>query len=583
LEESCERFVEWCAPLLTPAELEATETAVNSFLRPDGPARKLHATLEQYNASPGVRSWLDTFWPSRYLGRRNRVALNANFFFLFKDSDQGQVERAAGLIAAAVNYKRQLDEELVAPIIQRGQAQSMEQNKFLFSTTRIPGLVQDTVRAPYTDAWPGPSQVRHILVFFRGNMFRMDVISADGRPHTLDDLMAGLRTIIKAGTIRPPAETSIGHLTTMARAEWAATRQALLACHPSNADALDQVETALFCICLEDFAPKDAPEAADQLLHGDSSNRWFDKAVSFIVFDDGRAGINCEHCYLDGTTILSFIDELLGTSAEEHSLQSGAESAGLPSVEAIEFVLDADLRADVRAAATSFAAYVADTATTTVAFDDFGANQVKKLRISPDGFFQMAYQLAHKRARGFVGSTYESIATRQYQNGRTEAMRVITPEVMRFVATMGDPTADAAARLAALRAAAEKHVQRAKECQAGRAPEQHLWELQLIQQRRGEALGVTEPLALYESPGWVKMRSECLSTSSMSSAKTNYAGFGSTMSGCIGVGYVLLAETLRVYLCTPRPMADEMDVFGDKLREAVSELKDLLAAEKPEG
>jgi carnitine O-acetyltransferase len=565
---------------LTADELAATEAAVASFLRPDGPGRQLHAALELYNASDGVHSWLDTFWPSRYLGRRDRIALNANFFAVFQDSSERQVERASGLIAAAVNYKLQLDEERIPPIIQRGQPLSMEQNRFLFATTRIPGSVQDAVRAPYSEEWPGPSRARHIVVFFRGNIFRLDVLGPDGLPHTLDDLAAGLRAIMKAGAIREDA--AVGHLTTKARAEWAASRQALLACHPGNADALEQIETALFCMCLEDFTPKDRLEVCDHLLHGDSGNRWFDKSVSLIVFEDGAAGINVEHCGLDGAAVLNFLDMLLGTSAEEHSRQSGARSQGLPTVEPIEFRLDDGLRADVRAAAASFAEYGANTASSILSFPEFGVNRAKQLRISPDAFVQMAYQLAHQRARGFVGATYEAVATRQWRRGRTEAMRVVTPEVLRFVAAMNDPEMDVASRRAAFRAAAEKHVQRAKACQAGQAPEQHLWELLLIQQRQGDALGVTEPLALYQTPGWLKMRDDFLSTSSTPSPNIEYSGFGSTSGRCIGVGYVLLPDSFNIYLSTPRLMADQMHAFADKLREAVGELQDLLSTEKAE-
>jgi carnitine O-acetyltransferase len=589
LEESCERFLAWCAPLLTPAELAATEAEVTAFLRADGPGRVLHAALERYDAEEGVHSWLDTFWPYRYLGRRDRIALNANFFFLFQDSDAaqvgevGQVERAAGLIAGAVNYKRRLDRELIPPVVQRGQPTTMEQHKFLFSTTRIPGAEQDMVRAPYTEKWPGPSQARHIVVFFRGNMFRMDVLGPDGLPHTLDDLEAGLRAVIKAGAVPADADASVGPLTTMARAEWAAARQALLACHPRNVDALDEVETALFCVCLEDFAPADTLDACNHLLHGDSRNRWFDKAVSLIVFGDGRAGINVEHCELDGTTILGFVDALLGTPAEEHSRQSGAQPQGQPDARPIEFVLDAALRSDVRSAAEAFAAYGAATATAALSFDDFGANVAKQLQMSPDAFVQLAYQLAHQRAKGHIGATYESIATRQYRRGRTEAMRVVTPEVLEFVAAMEDPAADAAARRAAFRAAAEKHVARAKECQAGQAPEQHLWELQLIQQRRGEELGVIEPPALYRTPGWLTMRDDYLSTSSAPSVNIQYFGFGSTSSRCIGIAYVLLPERFNLYLSTPLPVADQMRAFADRLREAVHELRELLAIEQPEG
>lgn len=570
LDATCERFMEWCAPLLTEDERLRTAAAVAEFARPDGTGRKLHAALEHYDAAEGVHSWLDAFWPYRYLGRRDRIALNANFFFLFKESAEGQVERAAGLVAAALDYKLRLDGELVPPAVQRGRPLSMVQNTFLFSTTRIPGAEQDTVRAPYTGAWPGPSRARHIVVFFRGNLIRMDVLGPDGRPHTLDELTAGLGTIMKAEAAPEP---STGHLTTKARAEWAQSRAALLAADPRNARALDDVETALFCVCLEDFTPKNTLDACDHLLHGDSGNRWFDKSVSFIVFGDGTAGFNVEHCGLDGTTVLSFVDELLGTPPVVLSRRSGAVSQGLPVVEPIEFVLDDALRRDIDDAAAAFAAYGAATATTTVSFGDFGADDAKRLGMSPDAFVQMAYQLAHRRAKGLTGATYESIATRQYRHGRTEAMRVVTPEVRAFVETMDDPAAGREIRRDAFRAAADAHVRRAKECQAGQAPEQHLWELQLIHERRGGA----EPLPLFETPGWLVMRDDYLSTSSAPSANIRYFGFGSTSEQCIGVAYVLLPDRFNVYLSTPRPVADAMFEFAGRLREAVRELHDLLA------
>ncbi|WP_434588705.1 choline/carnitine O-acyltransferase [Streptomyces sp. A5-4] len=577
LEESCERFLAWSAPLLTSDERAETEAEVAAFLRPEGPGRTLHAALEEYDATPGVHSWLDTFWPYRYLGRRDRIALNANFFFLFQDTGRPQVERAAGLIAGAVNYKRQLDDELIAPVAQRGRPQSMVQNKYLFSATRIPGAELDTVRAPYTEQWPGPSTARHIVVFFRGAMFRLDVFGADGVPHSLEDLQAGLHAVMKAGDEPSAPDTSVGHLTTMARADWAATRDSLRTRDPRNARTLDDIETALFCVCLEDFAPADTQDTCDQLLYGDRGNRWFDKAVSLVVFADGRAGINVEHCELDGTTILSFVDALLITSPGEHAEQSAARTQGPPAPHPLTFDLDSALRARIRSSAEEFAAYGEATATRTVSFEDFGANTIKALGVSPDAFVQLAYQLAHQRTKGHLGATYESIATRQYRNGRTEAMRVVTPEAQHFVTAMEDPATGPDTRRTAFRAAAERHVARAKECQIGQAPEQHLWELELIQRRRGTELGVTEQPALYRTPGWLKMRDDYLSTSSAPSANIQYFGFGATSTKCIGIAYVLLPDRFNLYLSTPQPMAPQMLTFADRLREAVAELRELLA------
>lgn len=577
LEASCERLLAWCAPLLSPGELAASEAEVTAFLDPDGPGRVLQAALEEYNSSEGVHSWLDTFWPYRYLGRRDRIALNANFFFLFRDSDESQVERAAGLIAGALGFKRQIDEELIPPVVQRGKPQSMEQLKYLFSSTRIPGVEQDTSRTPYSAERPGPSRERHILVFFRGNTFRMDVIGEDGAPHSLEDLEAGLREVMKAGAEPAGAGASVGHLTTMARADWAKARASLLDLDPGNAESLRTVEDALFCVCLEDFAPSGVQEACDELLYGDRGNRWFDKAVSFVVFEDGRAGLNVEHCQLDGTTILSFVDALLPVPAAVHSGQSGARTQGSPAVRPVEFRLDDALREQVRSAAEAFAEYGRSTATRTVSFDDFGSNQAKALGVSPDAFVQVAYQLAHQRSKGHLGATYESIATRQYKHGRTEAMRVVTPEMYAFVDAMEDPEADTETRRVAFRAAAAGHVTRAKECQDVEAPEQHLWELELIQRRRGAELGVNEQPSLFRSAGWLKMRDDYLSTSSAPSTNIQFFGFGSTSSRCIGVAYVLLPERFNLYLSTPLTVADQMHTFAEKLREAVGELRELLA------
>lgn len=577
LEDSTARFLTWCAPLLTPEELATTREAVDAVLAPDSPARRLHAALEAYDASDGVHSWVDAFWRDRYLGRRDRIALNANFFFLFQDDGEGQLRRAAGLVAAALDHKAQLDAERLPPALQQGRPLSMEQHRYVYSAVRIPGAVRDTLRSPYSADWPGPSRERHIVVFCRGQAFRMDVLGPDGSPHPPDELEAGLRAVLASATGAAP-DTSVGHLTTQARAAWATSRQALLDADPGNAGTLDVIETALFCLCLEDLVPQDVQQACDQLLHGDSGNRFFDKPLSFIVFGNGTAGVNIEHSKLDGTTVLDLVDALLTGTPEEHAERAGAAAQGEPTYEPLTFVLDDALRSEVREAGAAFAAYAADTVTSVVSFADFGTDDIKALKTSPDAFVQLAYQLAHHRTRG-VGATYESIATRQYHHGRTEAMRVVTYEVLEFVAAMSDPEVDADARRAALRAAAAVHVERAGECRTGRAPEQHLWELELLQRRRGEELGVTEPLALYSSPGWLVMRDDDLSTSSAPSTNIQHFGFGSTSPRCIGIAYVLLPGRFNLYLSATRQAGDALAVFATELRTAVAELRALLGGQ----
>src|SRR5215472_5434628 len=110
LEDTGRRFIEWCEPLLDADELAVTKEALASFAREGGPGQLLQAALAEYNRRAEVNSWLDAFWQSRYLGRRDRIALNANGFCLFPDRSMTQTARAATLIASALCFKLMVDE-----------------------------------------------------------------------------------------------------------------------------------------------------------------------------------------------------------------------------------------------------------------------------------------------------------------------------------------------------------------------------------------------------------------------------------------------------------------------------------------
>ena len=447
LDDSCAQFLAWCAPLLDAEQMAATRDAVEALR--DGPGPELQAALEAYAADPATHSWLDAFWESRYLGRRDRIALNANFFFLFVDDPAApdQADRAAGLILGALDHHHRVTTQTLPVATRRGAPMTMEQHKYLFSATRIPGVDQDTARTPYTDAWPGPSRERHIVVFARGHAIRVDVLGPDGVAHTGEEIASALRAL----SVDEPGP-GVGALTTKARADWAAGRDALAGEHPDNAAALEVIETALFCVSLEDGAPGDDLARGKELLAGECANRWFDKAVTFVVFADGAAGINTEHCRLDGTTVLALVDGILGTSAAAHAESLGARSQGPPAVAPVPFVLTDDRAADVRAARADFAAFAGSVATRLLVLDDVGSERIKELGSSPDALVQMAYQLAHVRAKGFVGATYESNATLAFHHGRTEAMRVVTPEILAFTRAMDDTAAHAGTRRAAFAA-----------------------------------------------------------------------------------------------------------------------------------
>ncbi|KAL7874869.1 hypothetical protein SRHO_G00058390 [Serrasalmus rhombeus] len=67
------------------------------------------------------------------------------------------------------------------------------------------------------------------------------------------------------------------------------------------------------------------------------------------------------------------------------------------------------------------------------AFRDFGKGSIKKAKMSPDGFIQLALQLAFYRDRGMFCLTYEASMTRLFREGRTETVRSCTSESCEFL------------------------------------------------------------------------------------------------------------------------------------------------------
>lgn len=583
LAESGDKLLEWCAPLVSDEDLAQTESALAGLQDPSGTGPQLQETLREYDTSSDVDSWLDRFWQFRHLGRRDRIAGNGNFFLLLNDTPtsaagEPQVDRAAELVEAAVSYKLALDHEELPPDTHNGEPLAMAQHRYLFATTRVPGFAEDTVRAPYTAEHPGPSTAHHIAVFYRGNIFCLDVVAPDGCGYSPGDIAAGLHTIRERGATAASTDTAVGSLTTRERAQWAASRQGLFAHDRANEDVLDTVESALLCLCLDDLAPEGPEQACAQLMCGEAGNRWFDKSLSLIVFADGTAGINAEMSCLDVATVTSFVDTLCGGDELPHATAENTVSHGEPAVKAVEFALDEALRANVRVAAEEFTRHVSALVSRTVSIADGGTGKIADSGADPGAttaaVLQLAYQLAHQRSNGFVPATYEPVGMRQYRHGRTEALRAVTAESLRLVNTMDDPEAPVATRHAALRDAVEKHRARIAECGAGQAPEQHLWELQRIARQQGRKMGIYEMPELFGSPGWNAMRADQLSTAGTSSAHVRYLGTGPADGPGVGAAHVFAPHAVTVHLSAP---ADgDLDKLRDELVRAVAELRELL-------
>lgn len=120
-------------------------------------------------------------------------------------------------------------------------------------------------------------------------------------------------------------ELPVGVLTSENRDTWAEVRGKLE--QLGNQEALNQIDTALYCIALDETTSDDHAVMGHQFLHGDPKNRWFDKNHTLIVNKNGHAAINFEHSWGDGVAVLRFFNEIYDDSVKNSYVSSKTKPA----------------------------------------------------------------------------------------------------------------------------------------------------------------------------------------------------------------------------------------------------------------
>lgn len=107
---------------------------------------------------------------------------------------------------------------------------------------------------------------------------------------------------------------------------------------------------------------------------------------------------------------------------------STAKRSDLPPPTPIRFELSGENRADIALATTHHVKVMSQHELKVEAYQGYGKGLIKKFKCSPDGYVQMIIQLAYFKMNGKNRPTYESAATRRFQEGRTETCRSVSDE-----------------------------------------------------------------------------------------------------------------------------------------------------------
>lgn len=287
-------------------------------------------------------------------------------------------------------------------------------------------------------------------------------------------------------------------------------------------------------VCLDDAAPVTLEERAHQYWHGDGANRWFDKPLQFIVNDNGTSGFIGEHSMMDGTpthrlndyaNMVIFNDKLDFSNPHVRS--------GLPEPQALKFHVNGQLHAEIARATKDFTEVIASHELRVQAYQGYGKGMIKKFRCSPDAYVQMVIQLAYHKMFGKNRPTYESAATRRFQQGRTETCRSVSDASVAWCAAMADPAVEEKTCVELFRKAVDSHVKYITDASDGKGVDRHLYGLKKL-------IAPGEPMpAIYQDASYGYTSSWFLSTSQLSSEYFNGYGWSQVVDDGFGIAYMI--------------------------------------------
>ncbi len=211
-------------------------------------------------------------------------------------------------------------------------------------------------------------------------------------------------------------------------------------------------------------------------------NRWSDKPVNFVVFDNAQAGLVGEHSVMDGTPTVRLCDDLLDLVYDQKFDHGAAASSEIPVPEPLDFEISAATKEAI-ARADIAACELAESQALNYHLTQYGKAAIKKFGVSPDSWAQMIVQLAFRRFLGEkkrYGGTYEAATTRKYYKGRTEVIRVVTSEADAWVASMDDVNVSQEERKGLFDAATKKHVTLARTAGNAEGVDRHMMGAQVF-------------------------------------------------------------------------------------------------------
>ena len=567
LQDTKRKLLEAIEPLVSEEEFQQTKQAVKRFFEETGEAQKLQEKLVEWK--DGIDgNWLKPFWDDLYLTSRKPLHTGSNFNIL-TDNQYYQPRSIAGLAAkvsrATAEFYHLVIEENAAPEMVRDTPLDMSQYPNFFRSARVAKLDRDEhYVAEFTKL------KNHISLLTNGNVYSVPVTDQEGNIYSTDALAEVIDNILST---EEPAGPNVGIYTTANRNE-AAEIYHQLSTSPINAAILQSIANSLVVISMDQDSA-DSNEAIKNIVVS-GKNKYFDKSIQIVITQAGEIGYSVEHTAIDGTTSFAVIQYVQNQLATEES--ETIQTNELPITENNVWELSPEQLAELAELERRNEKVVEDYFITIENFEAFGTDEMKRLRFSPDSFFHMALQVAQYRTFGTMGSTYEAVSMRLFNEGRTECLRPSSAENLLLAKALVDEKQNSELVYQLMQHASAAHSLRLKERQQGFGMERHVYGLQKIYSMYKENIGIEELPKLFTDPGYLTLRRDFISTSNMTHPSVKSSAFCPVVEDGYGIFYILLQDELIINLSSYSRDEQNAKLLMKNLNNALNELRDIAVA-----
>ncbi|CAI5451026.1 unnamed protein product [Caenorhabditis angaria] len=485
VKDTVEKYLKTMKPILDEKEFELLNDQAKEFQETISSGLQNKLWMKWLISKNYLSDWWKEVVYMRY--RDSLIRSNVGCAdVIYQKTTSNQAARAAYVTLNRQHFCRDIFERnKMKPVSLGGIPLCAQQYSEYHRTLRIPNETSDiTVHLG--------NEATHIAVYHKECWYKIEIIDRKSgkliKPAELEKSFQNL--LDNSEKVRAAqGEKLLSALTCGPRDLWAKIRREKFV-DGVNKESLDMIETSLEIVFLDEeerYFDENDNSAYNReyarALHGDGYMLWCDKPSVYIFSKNGRFSSNAEHSPCDAMIYVQVREYIKYHEQYENPYGPDGHCTGkcekVPKVERLCWDFDEETLDAIDKAYESSKNVAEDFENASCVYTKYGKDFMKKAKVSPDAFIQMALQMAYFKDQGKFEQTYEPAVMRLYKHGRTETVRSCSIDSCDFVQSMLSKDS-AKTKLEKLKKACDSHQDYYRQAMAGNGVDRHLFALYVV-------------------------------------------------------------------------------------------------------